>query len=241
VTVLRLALAVVSYPLIILFIWERTGSAWIREHKTFIVPLELREAMERNGLNFLFVKYGLLVGILFLLTGAHPIRFIRTQSHGNPILALTSLGLIGAGLLLACRAALVIGSSTIADEEKGNPNLRGPLPVWIAIFALGGFAEALWQAISISGLRQHNVNPIPAVLLSAILLSVARSAGTPPRANGHALLPETIIGFVLGIVFIWSGSLLSLWLAGLTYSTASLAWLRWRHGLARAGESQPNS
>jgi membrane protease YdiL (CAAX protease family) len=235
----RVFLALISYPALIMFISDGTGRRWVREHRSPFLPPDLREEKERKGRYFLFLKYALLITALFLLAGAHPWRTVQSASPSRPYSTLILLGVGGGLLLLICKSLLILGSPAFAAADRNHPTLKGSVFIWLAVFVVGGFAEELWQAVCISGLRQNDTSPILAALLTAVPFSVAHLGGSPPRVRGigggFSLGGEAVIGFVLGGIFLWSGSLLSLWIASLVYNTSDFYWLRRRYGQVPAG------
>jgi membrane protease YdiL (CAAX protease family) len=114
--------------------------------------------------------------------------------------------------------------------------LKGRSSFWLTVFIAGGFAEELWQAVSISALLKNDSGPMLAALLTAIPFTLAHLGGRPSRITYHRenVGAEAIIRFVLGLIFIWSGSLFSLWIASMIYTVSDFCWLRWRYGQAQA-------
>jgi len=230
-TDIRVFLALVSYPLIIILLSEGTIRRWVRRHRSFVVPLEIREEAERKGLPFLLVKYALLLAVLFVLARGHPWRLLEVltqyRSYGEAIV----IGLAGGCLLLLCKAAFIIGSSVVALLDRTHPTLKGAASLWVAVFIIGGFVEELWQGLCISGLQQSGSSAISAAVITAVPFAIARLGGTPSRIEGSTATvgAEAVFGFVLGMIFLWSGNIVALWIASVVYNAADFWWLRWRH------------
>ena len=227
----RILLTLLSYPIVIIFIWDRTGSRWIREHRSFILPAELREQAERNGLRFIFVKYTLLLVVLFLLAHEHPWRLVEVGPQQQSWARAALLGLAGGCLLLLCKTAFVIGSPVVALLDRTHPTLKGAASLWVAVFIGGGFAEALWLALCVNGLQQSGSSPISAAVITAASFAIARVAGTPSRIQGSVATvgAEVVLGFVLGMIFVWAGNVMTLWIASVVYNAVDFWWLRWRY------------
>jgi membrane protease YdiL (CAAX protease family) len=145
-------------------------------------------------------------------------------------------GLAGGALLILCKSLLVIGWRGVASGERDSHVLKGSLSFWLTVFIAGGVAEALWQAVCISSLLKNDSGTFLAALLTAIPFTLAHTSGRPSRIVGPwaNVGAEAIIGFVLGLIFIWSVSLFSVWIASMIYTVSNFSWLRWRYGHVQA-------
>jgi len=226
-----------------MFIWEPVASQWGRDHHSLMMPPDVIETSEKNGRYLLFLKYALLCVILFLLAGEHPWSVVRAASHSRGVPSLVIVGAVGGVSLFVCKRLLILPWPSLSASERTpldssgeailrtHPYLRGPVLFWLATFLAGGAAEEFWRAVCIGAFQQNDYSPILAILLTAPAFSVAHASGMPPRLPGGLahMGVEIIIGSVLGLVFVWSGSLLSLWIASVIYYTSDFYWLRRRH------------
>jgi membrane protease YdiL (CAAX protease family) len=119
-------------------------------------------------------------------------------------------------------------SGVVAGTEAHDYLLRGPIALWLTIFASGALAEEFWRALCILAFHQNGYSAASAVLLLAFAFAEAHVAGLPPRIPGglENVAPEMGIGVILGVLIIWSGSLLPACLASMAYYTSNLFWLR---------------
>lgn len=230
-TEFRTFCALISYPALIMFIWEPVGSRWVKVHRSLSLPADIKQKSEKNARHLLFVKYALLLASLCLLVGGHPWTLIHVASASHSWSTLVLLGAGGGVLLLICMRLLALGLPSIAAAELDHPNLEGPIFFWLAVFVFGGFAEEFWRALCMAALQQNDCSSVLANVLTAGAFSIARISGRPPRTwgGGDAMIAEFVIGLVLGVVFLKSGSLLTLYLASLVYNTSNFCWLRHRY------------
>jgi len=138
----------------------------------------------------------------------------------------------GGLFVLACRHALSALSPSAASAENNEYLLRGPIVLWLTIFLTGGIVEEFWQAVCIVCFTENGYSRISVLLLTAIAFSLAHSAGLPSRiAPGMVnLFAETLVGLMLGGLFLWSGNLVTPCVASVIYFTSSFFLVRRRFG-----------
>jgi membrane protease YdiL (CAAX protease family) len=193
-------------------------------------PALLRKA-EHSGRFLFFLKYTILLLALRLIVGRNFWRIVPIKLPSHEIMIVIGIGIIVGLLAFACRRLLVVISPTIAGTEAQDDLLRGPLALWLVIFVFGAFTEEVWRALCILALQQNGYGVTWALLLPAFAFAVAHLSGLPPRIPGglENIVPEAGIGFILGALIVWSGSILPASLASMIYYTSNVFWLRWHH------------
>jgi membrane protease YdiL (CAAX protease family) len=227
---LRCYVALAVYPLIIIFIfdWGSVGARWSREHRSRLVPQNIRSIDEARGRFLLLLKYALLSLVLIGLTRGNGWFFAILLSHFRPWLLVFNSGILGGVLLFVFRRGLSLLSRSIAASESNDFALRGPTALWLTIFLAGALSEELWRALCITGLEHNGYSLFAADILPALFFSLAHMSGLPPRMPAGLAIAgvEVIVGLTLGAIYIWSGSVVSSILASLIFYTVSFLWLR---------------
>lgn len=188
--------------------WWKTGG--IGE-----LPAEVKERCDRNQGNLLIVRF--LVLILICLVLSHQAG-VSSKSLGfrwdQPSAALI-VSLL-AGLVLICWAYAMKALTSKAREAGSGPTrfLRQPTHKILLILILGGFAEELWRAVSLSISRQAGFSGLSAVLITSIIFGVGHvsSFKSLGSAAGRATGPA-IVGIASAALFLWWQTLLIPWIA----------------------------
>ena len=79
----------------------------------------------------------------------------------------------------------------------------------------------MWRAICILGFEQYDFNGVVANLLPAIAFGLAHVSGLPSRVSPGGVVAEMTIGFGLGGLFLFSGSVLPTFVASVVYFATS--------------------
>lgn len=198
------------------------------------MPLDLLNKAEHVGRFLFLLKYIVLLVALRLLVGQDFWRIVPIKSPSRSIVVLIGLGTIGGFVAFAFRRLMALMSGVMARTETQDSLLRGPITTWLVILASGAFTEEFWRALCILALGQNGYSPTSAVLWPAFAFAVAHVAGLPPRIPGglENFVPEMGIGVILGVLIMWSGSLLPASLASMSYYTSNLFWLRSHYSCA---------
>jgi membrane protease YdiL (CAAX protease family) len=232
-TDLRAYLAVAAYPGIVIFVfrWGGPSGRWARNHRSFFLPPDLKRKSEESGRHFLLIRLALLVVVLRGLAGADFFwHTVPIATHSRVWLVLVVSGIAGGVAMLAFRRLLSSLSAVAASAENNEYFSRGPLIVWLAVFFLGAFVEEFWRALCIVAFRENDYGALSVNLLTAFAFSVAHLSGLPSRISPGAASAgaEMIMGLALGGLFIWSGNLLTPYLASVIYFTSSFFIVRHR-------------
>jgi hypothetical protein len=226
-TELRTFLALAAYPLIIIvvFDWFGEGSRWVRSHRGLHWPADVKLAEERKGRWLIIAKYALLIIVMRILVGHAYTRTELVKILGHPSFRFGLMGLCVGLLMFGFRRLLSLLWLDAAVAERNDYFLRGPIALWLAIFVIGGLAEELWRAVCLLSFQANDFTALSANLMTAFAFSIAHLSGTPERiaAGVPSILAESMIGLLLGGLFIWSGSIQVSYFAGLTYFILNFA------------------
>jgi membrane protease YdiL (CAAX protease family) len=216
-------LALFAYPFIIIFVFDWFGKvprwARVRENRGSPLPPSLRLEEEHKNRFLIIGKYALLLVVLRGLAGKTYWNLPLTTRNGHSWATFVELGLCGGLLIFGFRRLLSLLWQGAAVAERNEYYLRGPIVLWFVTFLVGGFAEEIWRAICISSFQTNDFSSASANLLTALTFSIAHISGLPSRvAPGvPSLVAETMIGLLLGGLFIWSGNLTAPYFASVTY------------------------
>jgi len=224
------------------FDWCGPVSRWAFRNRSTPVPIRLRRIGERRGRFLLLIKYAVLLLVLCVLAGKDPWYLVRMLAPKQSTLVAFAWGAAGGLLIFGFRRLLALAWRPIVFSEVNDYLLRGPTAVWLTIFAFGGFGEELWRALCIYSFRQSGYEALSAAVLPALAFSLAHVSGLPTRIPGglEIAFAEAMTGLLLGLLFIWSGNLISPYLASVTYYSLNLYWLRHRFTLAKPNPTQPS-
>jgi hypothetical protein len=229
-TELRADFALAAYPTIVIFIFDlgSPGSRWATRNRSSAVPLIFKQRDEARGRFLILVKYVLLLVVVWLLSGGRAFFARFLAGHSWPWLSVCLSGIIVGALAFGFQRTLAIIAPSIARAESSDYLSRGPVVVWLGIFAVGAIAEETWRASCIVGFGSR---PTLADLLAAVAFSAAHMSGLPPRIpQGLGVAgAEAAVGLVFGALFIGSGSPLAPFLASIIYYTSNYFWLRRRY------------
>jgi hypothetical protein len=140
---------------------------------------------------------------------------------------------IGTFVILGIALGLMLGiaRSTIAmwfhakNPPRFSPGyLSGPLLLWFAIFCVASFPEELWRASSLLALQSAGWESASSILITSAFFSLGYMSGLPARqSDGLAdLILTSSWGAALGILFLFSGSILAPTIANLTCNTCDM-------------------
>ena len=227
----RAFLALISYPAVFIFVPEPVSYRWVRKHGLLTLPPDINEKSERNGRYSYAFVYGLLLLFLRFLAGRSLWQAVSIVPRVYPWLSPAVSGIAGGILIFGLRRWLVFTSESLSSSEASDALLRGSAMSWLAIFVLGSFTEEFWRAFCIIAFQQNGYGMIPSDLVTAFCFSFAHLSGRPsriPPGLGN-LASEMMIGLSFGALFMWSGSVVSAWLANFVYYTLNFVWLRRRY------------
>ena len=218
-------LALAAYPAIVILVfnWAGASALWARKNRSFFLPPDLKKESEESGRLLALFRYGLLLLVLRGLAGSGLWYMVPVATNLRAFLFFMVLGVAGGLFVLACRHALSALSPSAASAENNEYLLRGPIVLWLTIFLTGGIVEEFWQAVCIVCFTENGYSRISALLLTAFAFSLAHSAGLPSRiAPGMVnLFTETLVGLMLGGLFLWSGNLVTPSVASVIYFASS--------------------
>ena len=233
-------LALAAFPGLVIFVFDWWNAGWASKNHSFFLPPELKKKREQAGRPLALLRYGLLLLVLRGLAGSGLWYIVPFATNLRTFLFFMVWGVAGGLFLLACRHALSALSPSAASAENNEYLLRGPSILWLTIFLVGGIVEEFWQAVCIVCFTDNGYSRISALLLTAFAFSLAHSAGLPSRiAPGMVnLFAETLVGLMLGGLFVWSGNLITPCVASVVYFTSSFFHVRRRFGRVDASHQR---
>lgn len=224
-------LALAAFPGLVIFVFDWWNAGWASKNRSFLLPPELKKKREVAGRPLALLRYGLLLLVLRGLAGRGLWYIVPVPTNIRSFLFFMVFGIAGGLFVLACRHALSALPPSAASAENNEYLLRGPSILWLTIFLAGGLVEEFWQAVCIVCFTENGYSRI-SVLLTGFAFSLAHSGGLPSRiAPGMVnLFAETLVGLMLGGLFLWSGNLVTPCVASVIYFTSSFFFVRRRFG-----------
>ena len=132
---------------------------------------------------------------------------------------------IALGLMLGIARSIMAMWLHAKNPPRFSPGyLSGPLLLWLAIFCVASFPEELWRASSLLALRSAGWESVSSILITSAFFSLGYMSGLPARqSDGVAnLILTSSWGAALGILFLFSGSILAPAIANLTCNTCDM-------------------
>ena len=217
----RTFLAIISYPLIVMFVFDWV---YVLRYSKSALPPEAKAKIEREGRPLILVRFAILLLVLRILAGKSFWHIVPIASHSRSWFVILGSGFgFGIALLGIRRAISLLWPPAAATSEYF---LHGSSSLWIAIFIVGAFVEEFWRALCISAMQQNGGSALLAGLLTAIAFGIAHVSGLPSRVLPGGTNAEMLIGFGLGAVFLWSNNLFAPVLASLIYFSTTFFLIR---------------
>lgn len=217
----RAFLAIISCPLIVIFVFDWI---YVLRYSRRGLPNEAKAKVEREGRPLILVRFAILLLVLRILVGSSFWHIVPIASHSRPWLVILGSGFGFGIVLLGIRRAIALLWPPAAANSVYF--LHGSSSLWIAIFIVGAFVEEFWRALCISGVQQNGGSALLAGLLTAVAFGIAHVSGLPSRVLPGGTSAEMLIGFGLGAVFLWSNNLFAPALASLVYFSATFFLVR---------------
>lgn len=210
-TIVGLAyLALFTYPAITLLTPEPNYLRWLlKTGGGGTMPPDVKERWERNVGNLLIAKFLLLVAACSIYMKQIPISTKSVGLRLDQPLGVITMGAVSCAMLiwwLSTMKALALK----AAPQAGFPHslLREPRFKLLLVLVLGGFAEELWRALSLTILPEADISKLSAVLLTSLVFGVGHlfSYKSLGAALGKFMAPA-IAGAFLAALFLWSHTL----------------------------------
>ena len=220
-------LAVALYPLLAYLVGDPAAFKWGSDHGAEPMPEVADLRTQRNGRLFWILRYAALS--TYLLYG---LRGIAIQK-GAPIQSAV-VGIFTGVALFQVRLLAIKVWPDLGFANATHPALTGPIGVWAAIIATGGFSEELWRAFCLVSLRRDGSNMEAAVLGTSLVFALSELAGRPSRisAQREEVVFTVLVGVCLAELFLTFHSLTMIISANIAYNALSLYRLRRDEGLA---------
>ena len=220
--------AILLFPVLSFLILEPVGARWGAQHKSFYPPPDIKARSERNGRYVWIIKYVTLSFLVIWLAMHFSLISQTFGPHSNEVLLSVTWGILGGMFLFLFRAGYRIAIPRMRSIEYQEPFLKGPTAFWLILYFLGGFSEELWRGFCIAATRETQRDIIHAIIWISISFAAAHLGGIPGRIHGEVpdAAFEAITGVFLGCLFIFSGSVISTFVASVFYYTGLFYYLR---------------
>jgi len=220
--------AILLFPVLSFLILEPVGARWGAQHKSFYPPPDIKARSERNGRYVWIIKYVTLSFLVIWLAMHFSLISQTFGPHSNEVLLSVTWGILGGMFLFLFRAGYRIAIPRMLSIEYQEPFLKGPTAFWLILYFLGGFSEELWRGFCIAATRETQRDIIHAIIWISISFAAAHLGGIPGRIHGEVpdAAFEAITGVFLGCLFIFSGSVISTFVASVFYYTGLFYYLR---------------
>ena len=168
-----------------------------------------------------FLGHALIVGLLAVLASSNSITPARMGLHLDNWKTNVAVG-IAAGLLLVAIQALLTRSTFHGPSPSFAYHAsRGSVALWLLIFLSGAFSEELWIAFCIVALLATGHSVIVSIAVTAIVFAAVHYS----YGFGGAVA-VAFKGTASALLFLWSGSLIPMFLFHLIGNIGSLYWAR---------------
>ncbi len=182
------------------------------------MPPEIQGKAERIGRYAHFVGDAIIFGLAGLLMRRAPVPSAL-------------VGLILGGWKSNVAIGVTAGILLVAVQRMINPPAdplhpfvykvrKGSAGLWVVIFIVGAFAEELWIALSIFTLRATGHSVGLSVAVTAIVFAAVH------YAYRFGTVAVAVKGAVSGLIFLWCGSLIPMFLFHFIGNLGSLYWAR---------------
>jgi len=227
-----MALAVFPVALLLGFSFNPVEFAWSFHHGLKPMPNESHDRAEtiRRYLNFL--GDALILGFVAILMLKNSVPVALVGLHLGKWKSNAALG-ASAGILLILSMHFMAKRTGIGPSGNFAYNVRkGSALLWILIFILGAFSEELWIAFCILALKTtgHSV-PVSIAMTMLVFASMHYGYGL------FGAFAVALKGTISALLFLWSGSLIPMFLYHFIGNLGSLYRARRGHIAAAAANS----
>jgi hypothetical protein len=201
------ALAIFPVAVLVGFSFNPVEFRWAFHHGFKSMSDEVRDQAQkiRVYLNFLVDALILCLVATVMLRNAVPaarVGFYLGNWKSNAAIGVT------AGLLLIIQMRWMLKFTTIGPSEGFTRSVRkGPVSLWVLVFVVGAFSEELWIAFCLVALTTTGHT----VLVSVVVTLSVFAAMHYGYGLGGALAIG-LKGAVSAILFLWTGSLIPMFL-----------------------------
>lgn len=215
------ALAIFPLAFILGYSFNPHVFLWTARHGFESMPeKELAKAMT-FGRYANFLGHALIVGSVAALAANNSVAPTQIGLRIGSWQFNIAVGII-AGVLLIGIQALVIKANSLGPSSSFAYHVRRGSPaLWILIFLSGAFAEELWIAFCIVALVATGRSVVFSVAVTAIVFAAVHYSYGFGGAAAVALK-----GTASALLFLWSGSLIPMFLFHFIGNTGSLYWAR---------------
>jgi hypothetical protein len=220
--------AISVFPVLTILVPEPIGFRWGAKHKSFYLPPDVKTRSERNGRYLWIIKYVFLSSFIIWMAVRFSLMSQTLGPRSNQVFLSLAWGMLGGVFLFLFRAGYRIAIPRMHVIELQYPLLEGPKALWLAIFFLGGFSEELWRGFCIAAAYETQRDITHAIIWISISFAAGRLGGLPGRIHGEVVdvACEAVTGVFLACLFIFSGSVISTFVASVIYYTAQFYYLR---------------
>jgi hypothetical protein len=214
-----------SYPAVLMLIPNRVAGRWgAKYHGKIPMPPDVQSRAVRNGRFLLLAKCIVILALFWILDTRLPEIAPRIIPPWARVGTFVILG-VALGLMLGIarsRTALWLHARNPPRFAPGY--LSGPLLLWFAIFCVASFLEELWRASSLVALRSAGWENASSIVITSAFFSLGYLSGLPARQSDGLtdLILTSSWGAALGILFLFSGSILAPTIANLTCNTCDM-------------------
>jgi hypothetical protein len=219
---------VLVFPVLTILVPEPFGARWAVQHNAFYLPPDIKAQSERNGRYLWIIKYLFLIFFVRWMALHYSLMSQTLGPRFNQVLISLSWGILGGILLILFRAAYRVVILGMGSIERQYPLLTGPKGFWLASFVLGGLSEELWRGFCIAATYETQRDITHAIIWISISFAAGRLGGLPGRIHGEVVdvACEALTGAFLACLFIFSGSVITTFVASVSYYTYLFYYLR---------------
>jgi hypothetical protein len=220
-------LVVAIYPLLAYLLGDPAAFKWGLDHGAEPMPEAAELRTQCNGRLLWILRYAILSA--YVLYGLR----VTSIPKGTPIQS-AIVGIIVGIALVQVRLLAIKVWPDLGFANAAHPALLGPIGVWAAIIALGGFSEELWRAFCLVSLRRVGASTEATVLGTSVVFALSELGGRPSRISSQReeLVFTVLVGVCLAGLFLTFRSLTMIISANIVYNGLSFYRLRRDEGLA---------
>ena len=186
------------------------------------MPLEVRDRAESADRYWYFVVDGITAAFVLGLMLWNQIPAARAGLQLTNWKESAAVGLAAGALRVLLLAMLAKLLPSIPPDEASERLQRLTIPQWTIIFFGGAFSEELWIAFCLTVLAMTGHSTVVSVVLTALVF------GAIHFEYRLGALATAIYGVLSALLFLWLGSLISMFLFHFIGNLGSLYWQRRR-------------